>query len=188
MSALKLEQMNPEQLDVIEYFYTLSYPERVSDNLEEKASVGLSKFLSYVSAVASQPGMLSFLRGRHHEDAFSIYGDANTLSRHVTERLIQEILMDEKNTPYTHRYTTPLMLSDAGSNDAPYMPRFRIYTHTVSFLYDKIEGVESKMWMAWLHHHVAIDGAIHKYYQRRRKPSKLSQMNVMLLSMGVMVQ
>lgn len=173
MSLIELEQLSTEQLAVIEYLYDLSSRPHNYLPVEDRALLGLSQFLMYLSASAAhEPAMLSGLPGRSVGDAIRIYKTEDVLLSHVLDAVMQKVLFDDENTPETNPYTTPLAWPPATEGEDPsYMSRFDLYMHLHDFLSFGIEGVHYKIKRTirgFVRRH--LQSAIRKHYARRRKP------------------
>lgn len=175
MYPKKLDQLSAEELAVIEYLYALSNPPSDPLPLAERAVRGLSHFLLYVVEVAAhEPGMLSILQGRSIDDELGIYRTEEALFRHVLEVVMQKVLVDDKHTPDTHRYTTPLLWPPAGRGDVPaYMPRFNLYMHLCALVFGGIEDVNTALEKTIGRDAVAqLRSAIRKHYRRGSRGRK----------------
>lgn len=162
---IKLDQLTPENLAVIEYLYSLSTPPADPPPLAERARRGLSHFLMYVAEiVAHEPGMLSFLPDRTLKDAIWYYHGNDAHIFHVLEVLIQKVMTDATHTPDTYRNTTPLAWSRQGEGKTPgHIPRFAIYVLVMKFLYRGIEGLDD-MWITRGLVQIKLELAIEKHY------------------------
>lgn len=151
MPALKIETLDDEHRAVIEYLYHFHPAPDDSAPIEEKARGGLSILMNYVALIASrEPANRAFLPAPSLEDDFR----KGRLDQHLISdffvTVLQSVLTDEKNTPGTHPYATPLVLPPNRYGEEPqHMPRFTIHMIVVELLFSPIEGVHENLWLEW---------------------------------------
>lgn len=177
MQPLKIETLDASQRAVIEYLYSFHPAPKKAAPLEEKARGGLSILMNYVAVIASrEPANRAYLPALGFEDDFRSGRLEQLLVSDFFVTVLQRVLTDEKNTPGTHPYATPLVLPPNCDGEEPeHMPRFTLHMTVMSLLFSPLEGVHQQLWLEWGIVRHEIKKLIEEHFERDSGPSETTE-------------
>lgn len=165
---MKIETLDARQRAVIEYLYSFHPAQDTSAPIEEKARGGLSILMNYIALIASrEPANRAYLPAPGLKDDFRSGRLDQLLISDFFMTVLQSVLADEKKSPATHPYATPLILTAAsGGGDPDHMPRFTIHMIVVELLFSPLEGVHEKLGLEWNNVRYEIRKVIEEHFER----------------------